>query len=134
MEEPGSPAAQDAAGALRDSHIHLAAAMLAVLALFAALYLARAFFVPLLIGILASYTLHPVVDWLTAVRVPRGVGAALVLAMVVGSSSWIVFEISDDAVALIEKLPEAARKLRRDLTNARTWESMPTQGPTWYSH
>ena len=94
--------------------------MLAVLALVAALYLARGFFVPLLIGILASYTLHPLVDWLAACRVPRSVGAALVLALVVGSFSWIGFSMSDDAEALIEKLPEAARKLRRDLSAART--------------
>ena len=93
--------------------------MLAVFALVAALYLARGFFVPLLIGILASYTLHPLVDWLAACRVPRGIGAGLVLVMVVGSVSWIGYSISDDAAALIEKLPEAARKLRRDLNFSR---------------
>jgi predicted PurR-regulated permease PerM len=60
------------------------------------------------------------VDWLKACRVPRSVGAALVLAMVVGSFSWIGFSMSDDAAALIEKLPEAARKLRRDLSTSRS--------------
>jgi predicted PurR-regulated permease PerM len=105
---------------LRNSHIHLAASALALIAMVGALYLARAFFVPLLIGILASYTLHPLVDWLAAYRVPRGVGAALVLALVVGSVSWIGYSIGDDTAALIEKLPEAARKLRRDLSTART--------------
>jgi predicted PurR-regulated permease PerM len=103
----------------RDSHIRLAAGALAVLALVAALSLARGFFVPLLIGILASYALHPLVDWLAAYRLPRSIGAALVLAMVVGSFSWIGFSMSDDATALIEKLPEAARKLRQDLGTAR---------------
>lgn len=93
--------------------------MLSVLALVAALYLARGFFIPLLIGILASYALHPLVDWLGAHRVPRSVGAALVLATLLGSLSWIGFSMADDAAALIEKLPEAARKLRRDLSTAR---------------
>ena len=51
-----------AAPALFDSRIYLAAGVLALLALVAALYLARGFFVPLLIGILASYALHPLVD------------------------------------------------------------------------
>jgi predicted PurR-regulated permease PerM len=106
--------------ALRNSHIHLAASLLALIALVAALYLARAFFVPLLIGILASYTLHPLVDGLAAWRVPRGAGAALVLALVVGGVSWIGISISDETSALIEKLPEAARKFRRDLSTART--------------
>ena len=119
MSEPDTPVADLAAvdpRALRDSRVHLAVGLLAILALAAALYLARGFFVPLLIGILASYALHPLVDWLKACRVPRSVGAALVLAMVVGSFSWIGFSISGDAKArrrLIVKLPEAARKLRR---------------------
>ncbi len=93
---------------------------LAILALAAALYLARGFVVPLLIGILASYTLHPLVDWLQRCRIPRSVGAALVLSMLVGSFSWIAFSMSEDANALIEKLPDAARKLRKDLSTART--------------
>jgi predicted PurR-regulated permease PerM len=102
-----------------NSHIRFAAGALAVLALVAALYLARGFFVPLLIGILASYALHPLVDGLAAYRVPRSIGAALVLAIVVGSFSWIGVSMSDDAIALIEKLPQAARKLRQDLGTAR---------------
>ncbi len=97
-----------------------AVGILTVIALVAALYLARAFFVPLLIGILASYALHPLVDWLQSCRVPRSAGAALVLAMLAGSFSWIGFSISDDAQALIEKLPEAASKLRRNLSDARS--------------
>jgi predicted PurR-regulated permease PerM len=126
VDATSTPAVEDAesssAGAeeLRNSHIHLAASLLAFIALIGALYLARAFFVPLLLGILASYTLHPLVDWLAAWRVPRGVGAALVLALLVGGVSWIGFAVSDDTSALIEKLPEAARKLRRDLSTART--------------
>jgi len=123
VNETSTPAADSAAvaaGALRDSRIHLAAGVSAVLALVAALYLARGFFVPLLIGILASYALHPLVDWLQKCRMPRSVGAALVLAMVVGSVSWIGFSMSGDAEALIEKLPEAARRLRQDLSTARS--------------
>jgi len=91
-----------------------------VLALVAALYLARGFFVPLLLGILVSYTLHPLVDWLASVRVPRIIGATLVLGSVVAGLGWIGVSMSDDAEVLIEKLPEAARKLRQDLSVARS--------------
>lgn len=93
----------------------MALVVLAVIALVAALYFARAFFVPLLIGILASYALRPVVDGLQAWRVPRVVAAALVLALLVGAGSWIVYELRDEAAAMIEKLPVAARKLRQSL-------------------
>jgi predicted PurR-regulated permease PerM len=107
-------------GAAGDSRINLASGGLALLALVGALYLARGFFVPLLIGILAGYALQPLVNWLLACRVPRSIGAALVLAMVVGSLFWIGFSVSGDAEALIEKLPEAARKLREDLSSSRS--------------
>jgi predicted PurR-regulated permease PerM len=60
------------------------------------------------------------VDWLRVCRVPRSVGAALVLAMVVGIFSWVGSLVSDDATAVIERLPEAARKLREDLSSARS--------------
>ena len=111
--------AEVAACTLRNAQIHLAVVALGLLALVAALYLARGFFVPLLIGILASYALHPLVDKLEAVRIPRGIGAALVVSMVVGAFSWVSVAMSVDAAALIEKLPEAARNLRRDLSTAR---------------
>jgi predicted PurR-regulated permease PerM len=101
-------------------HINVAIGLLAVIAFVAALYLARAFFVPLLIGILASYALSPVVEWLKWCHVPRFLGATLVLVTLVGGMSWIAFSLSDDAAAMIEKLPEAARKLRQNLSDERT--------------
>ena len=108
----------------RNTGISLALTVLALIALVAALYLARAFFVPLLIGILTSYALHPLVDWLEAHHLPRPVGAALTLIALVGGFSWIGYSLSDDASAMIEKLPEAARKLRQTVSVSR--ESGPT--------
>jgi predicted PurR-regulated permease PerM len=107
------------ARASRYSRMGVAVGVLAVIALVAALYLARAFVVPLLIGILLSYALSPVVEWLKAIRVPRPVAAALVLAVLVGGSSWAAISLSDDTAAVIEKLPEAARKLRQKLSAER---------------
>jgi predicted PurR-regulated permease PerM len=119
MQEAGTPAADAPADPPERRQPHPAIILLAVVALVAALYLARGFFVPLLIGILASYALHPLVDGLEKFRLPRSLGAALVLASVVGSLAWIGISMSGDAEALIEKLPEAARKLRKDLGTAR---------------
>ena len=118
-----SPAGVDpvsvAAHVDRISRTGAAVVVLAVIALVAALYFARAFFVPLLIGILASYMLRPVVDGLKALHVPRPVAAALVLVVLVGSLSWIAFSLRDEATTMIEKLPEAAHKLRQNLSAAR---------------
>jgi len=102
----------------------VAVGVVAVIAVVAALYLARAFVVPLVIGVLASYALQPVVEWLKVFSVPRPVGAALVLAVLVGGLSWTAYSVSEDAAAMIEKLPEAARKLRQSLSAGRT------SGPT----
>ncbi len=94
--------------------------VLAIIAFVAALYFGRAFFVPLLIGILASYTLNPLVCGLKRCYIPRAVGAALVLITLVGGLTWIVFSLRDDAAAMIEKLPEATRKMRQNLIDTRT--------------
>ena len=103
----------------RNTGMSLALTVLAGIALVAALYLARAFFVPLLIGILGSYALRPVVDWLESHYVPRAAGAALALVAVVGSFSWIGYALSGDTAAMIERLPEAARKLRQEMSVSR---------------
>jgi predicted PurR-regulated permease PerM len=100
--------------------MNVAVGLMAVIAIVAALYLARAFFVPLLIGILASYALSPIVEWLKRRHIPRSLSAALVLATLVGGISWIAFSLSDDATTMIQKLPDAARKLRQNLSNERT--------------
>jgi predicted PurR-regulated permease PerM len=111
----------------RNTGMSLALTVLAGIALVSALYLARAFFVPLLIGILASYALRPVVDWLEAHYVPRPAGAALVLLVLVGGLSWVGYALSDDAAAMIERLPEAARKLRHDMSTSRASGRTPLQ-------
>lgn len=100
--------------------ISVAINVLAVIAIVAALYLAHSFFVPLLIGILASYALSPLVDWLKMCHLPRPVGAALVLVVLIGGLSWLVLSLSGDATEMIERLPEATRKLRQNLSDTRS--------------
>ncbi|MCX7173392.1 MAG: AI-2E family transporter [Proteobacteria bacterium] len=102
------------------SRARLALIVLAVIASIAALYFGRAFFVPLLIGILTSYTLRPVVDKLQSLHIPRPVAAAFVMAVLIGGVSWLAYSLSQEATVIIEKLPDAARKLRQNLS--------PTQG------
>ena len=107
-----------------DSPSHRALIVMAVIAVTGALYLGRAFFVPLLIGILTSYALRPVVDWLEALRIPRAIAAAFVLAALVGGVSWTAYSVGDQGTVMLERLPEAARKLRQNLSSTRA--STPT--------
>ena len=102
----------------------VAGGILSVLAVIGALHLGRAFFIPLLMGILASYMLCPIVEWLKARHVPRGIGAVLVLGVLVGLFSWMAVALSDDANTMIGKFPEAARELREKLSVSR--DAAPT--------
>jgi predicted PurR-regulated permease PerM len=120
---PENQAADSAAVVVRANRylrMNVSLGLLATISFVAALYLGRDFIVPLLIGILASYTLTPLVDWLKKCYVPRPLGAALVLGTLIGSLVWIVFALNDDAAALIERLPETARQFRQNLRETRT--------------
>ena len=122
-----TPAAAEEVSPTRIDQISLALLILAVIAFVAALYFARAFVVPLLIGILVSYTLRPFVDWLQHWRVPRALGAALLIGLLIASVSWLSYSLSGQAARMIEKLPDAARKLRADMRETRTNVPSPLQ-------
>lgn len=95
---------------------------LVVLAVVAGVYILRsaaAVFVPLLLGLMLSYALSPIVNRLQRWRVPRALGAALLLIGIVGGTGSLMYSLSDDATALIESLPEAAQKLRLSLRGPR---------------
>lgn len=82
------------------------------------LRLGEAFFVPLLIGIVTSYLLGPLVTTLQRARVPRSVGAGIVLSAVVALGIGGVYALGDDAMRLTDQLPSIAKKLRQ-LTHER---------------
>ena len=116
-----TPPITDGAGATVDvvgSRRSLALPILAAIGVVGALYFARGFLVPLLIGILASYTLSPLVNRLQSWHLPRALAAALVLALLVGGTTAVTYAVSGQAAVMIEKLPEAARKLRQSLTTS----------------
>ncbi len=88
---------------------------LAILATLASVFMLRwasAVFIPLMVGILFSYGLSPVVDWLALRRIPRTLSAALLVLGIVLGFGATVYSLSDDAGKLVESLPLAANKLR----------------------
>ena len=88
---------------------------LTVLAVAAAILLAQFMkdvLIPFVLAGLVFYALDPLVDWLQRWRVPRAIGAALAIALVVGATVSVAFSLRDDALGVIEDLPEAARKIR----------------------
>jgi predicted PurR-regulated permease PerM len=87
--------------------------VLMVLAVLAVLRLASGFFIPLMLGLVFTYALSPVVDWLhRRLRIPRALSAAVLILGILGGTGAAVYSLSDDANDLIATLPDAARKLR----------------------
>jgi predicted PurR-regulated permease PerM len=86
--------------------------VLALLASVAAAKIAEPFLIPVIVGILASYSLKPLVATLERVHIHRAIGSLIVLAVVTGAIAGGVFLLRDDATAAIAELPDAARKIR----------------------
>jgi predicted PurR-regulated permease PerM len=89
----------------------MALVVLTVLALLAVLRWASAFFIPLMLGLVFSYALSPVVDWLERRKVPRALSAALLILAILGGAGGAAYSMADDAQQLLGSLPEAARKV-----------------------
>jgi predicted PurR-regulated permease PerM len=87
-------------------------ALLTVLAVIFVLHWASAIFIPLMLGVMISYALSPPVNLMQKWRIPRAIGAAVLLLGIVGGTASLVYSLSDDAVRLIETLPDAAQKIR----------------------
>lgn len=88
---------------------------LTVLAVATAILLARYMqevLIPFVLAGLVFYALDPFVDRLAQWRVPRTLGAGLVIAVVVGAFGATVYFLQDDALAVVEELPAAAQKFR----------------------
>jgi predicted PurR-regulated permease PerM len=97
----------------------LSLALLTVLAVIFALHWARAFFIPLMFGVMISYALSPLVNFMQKWRIPRAIGAAVLLIGIVGGVSSLAYSLKNEATATIETLPEAAQEFRQMLRKER---------------
>ena len=101
----------------------LALGILAALASVLALSLAQGFVVPLLLGIVISYTLNPLVAWLEAIKIPRVVGTVIVMATVIGALVLGTYSLRGQMQTIIEQLPVAATKFAAGLSRMRISQS-----------
>jgi predicted PurR-regulated permease PerM len=95
----------------------VALGILAMLALVFALKWAQNFAISLLVGILLSYTLNPLVVWLERIKVPRIVGASMVMLAVVCALGLGTYSLRGQMHTIVAQLPEAASKLSARLTS-----------------
>lgn len=71
--------------------------------------------IPFVLAALLFYALDPAVDWLQKQRVPRAVGAAFMLVVVVGVCGALTYSLQGQALTVIDQLPTGARKLANSL-------------------
>jgi len=79
--------------------------------------------IPIVIGILLAYALDPFVRILSRVRVPRVLGAGLIILLFMGVLGLGVYTLSGQALQIVRQVPEAAQRVRervrqRDASNA----------------
>ena len=89
--------------------------ILAAAAVLAILDLAQSVIIPFVVSGLLFYALDPIVDALQRWRVPRGLGAALVLLLLIAGLGASAYSLSDDVMQVVNQLPAGVRKLRSEL-------------------
>lgn len=94
----------------------LSLAIIATVAVLFAINSAEKFLVPLLFGIFIAYTLNPVVVWLERVRIPRVVGATLVMLVLLGGMAGAARTLTSEFMSITQSIPEMAHKLSRQLS------------------
>ena len=125
MAEKNEPETSDQAIDLRESEsedvaevrgiVKIRNAPLVLLTIFTAIFVldwAQPVLVPLVLGMIVFYALCPLVDRLEKLAIPRGVSAAALLLILVCGVGASVVSLQDEAVSLVETLPEAVKKIR----------------------
>ncbi len=95
----------------------VALGILATLALVFALQWAQNFAISLVLGIFVAYTLNPLVVWLERIKVPRVVGAGIVILAVLCGLGLATYSLRGQMQTIVDQLPEAARKLTAQIAS-----------------
>ena len=93
----------------------LSLVIIAVLCGLFVLHWARAVFIPFMLGLMFSYALSPIVNWMESRRIPRALGAGVLLLALMGAVGSTAYSLSDEATQLLESLPAAAQKFRQTI-------------------
>jgi len=71
--------------------------------------------IPFVLSALLFYALDPAVDWMERMRVPRALGAAFMLLLVLAACGGLAYSLQGQALTVIDELPAGARKLAASL-------------------
>ena len=105
----------------------VALGIVAALAVVFALQWAEGFVISLVVGIFLAYTLNPLVVWLERIKVPRIMGAGIVMLAVVCALGLGTYSLRGQMQAIVDQLPEAASKLSARLASLRIGQFIDMQ-------
>ena len=88
-----------------------------VLASFYTLYLARSFFLPIILALLLNFLLSPVVRLLKKIHIPEAIGAAVVVLGLLGALGLGIYELSGPAYEWAEQAPQSFKRLEKKLAD-----------------
>jgi len=91
-----------------------------VLMVVGALWWGQAVLIPLLVGVLISYALEPPVAQLETWRIPRAVGAPLLLGALAVGIGGTIYMLRGEAVAFGNRIPDAAHKVAAAINGTRS--------------
>src|ERR1044072_7554347 len=120
-DQPIADSPPTAAGPSVDTSIrvrNIAFTLLSVAIVVLLLQFMQPVLLPLVLGGLLFYALDPAVDRLQKLRVPRSIGAAMMLFVVVTSCGGLAYTLQGQAMTVIDQLPAGARKLAASLRKA----------------
>jgi len=90
---------------------NMALVLLAAIAVIFALEWAQPLVISLLLGILFSYALNPLVAGLESIKIPRLIGASVVMVAVVSTLLFSAYALRGQMQTIVDQLPTAASKL-----------------------
>src|SRR4030095_6241675 len=121
--EPGAPPSQVPLIQVRN----IAFVLLSIAIVVLLLQFMQPVLLPLVLAALLFYALDPAVDRLHKLHVPRALGAALMLFVVVTGCGVLAYTLQGQAVTVIDQLPVGARKLAAVLRKAPGAEPGPVE-------
>src|SRR5450755_2945148 len=85
--------------------------VLAFIAVVVFLHWAQAVLIPITFSVFLSYALTPIVNWLQKkAKLPKAVGAAATLAVILGAVGWGLNSLQPEALDVLDIVPRAAQK------------------------
>lgn len=99
----------------RTEFVAFALAGLLLIAVVAVLYVAKAFFLPVVMAIVAGTMLSPAATFLEQRRVPRAVGAVLIVTAVTAMAAFVFALIAAPVMQWSSRLPELGAQLKEKM-------------------